>query len=278
MQEHFNSTAVVGDFDINEIFTCLKDKIDSDSNFASHPFIWLNSFKKEDIITSLKQSALSATIENEIYFWPGNKKYFVTDKGFIFSKSIHEANTHKAEYYHHRLKYDFVKNLVDCNKVNFTEYYAVRQIRLLQVSKVDGLIDLSTAHNKGQLDLYIESDNIEMFEKLGFKIYTSETVDKQGHKINESYYIKMAKALFIEWCYTQKQPETVNVKSHSISLERDNKVYTFTSKKECFEKMFAGVCNEKTFKRAIKGKVAGDLISIKGVAYKIVTLVSVDSH
>ena len=82
----------------------------------------------------------------------------------------------------------------------------------------------------------------------------------------------------MEWCYTQKQPESFSVKSHSISLERDNKVYTFRSKKECFEKLFAGECNEKTFKRAIKGKVAGDLITVKGVAYKIVTLVSVDSH
>lgn len=57
------------------------------------PFVRVLSPLTKDIVDALKKSIFSLDIDEKIYWWKeNNKKYFITDKGKIYSLSIYKSD------------------------------------------------------------------------------------------------------------------------------------------------------------------------------------------
>lgn len=260
MQEHFNSTAVVGDFDACTIHEVIGASLKEYPPFWHSDYVWVNDLDSASIMNGLKESQFADCVDSMIYFWPMNDKYFVTDKGFVFSTSIYEANIEKKS----KSRYSY-SEMLDSNPIELwkelkseSEYFVTHQIKLL---------------TSRSLQLAVQKSIAWHLEKKGVKIKVSTYKDK-NNKESTIQSVVLNKDIFAQWCISGEMPETLKKNKgrngKEFAVEKDGNVYRFKNKKECFDRMFAGVCSERTFKSATKDKVAGDLIAIKGVTYKVV--------
>lgn len=259
MQTDFNSTAVPGDFDVITIHKEVKASLKEYPPFWHSDFVWVRSLDSADIIEGLKNSQFADYIDEKIYYWPENLKYFATDKGFVFSAGIYEANI--ANKRDSRYTYN---ELLDSDPLEIWEelkstgeYFATYQIKLLKSRSPQLAVIPSVA---------------EYLKQKGFTIKMTPYKDKDGKEYH-THSVVINKDIVVKWCISGKKPDVTKMnkgrKGKVFALEKAGRVFSFKNKKECFEKMFAGVCGERTFKNVTKDKVAGDLITIKGETYKI---------
>lgn len=230
----------------------MKTKIDFEiCNFVEHlrrsipskdKYVKVDTFSNEEIINKIKQSSLSSTIEETIYRWPGNEKYFITDKGFVYSRSVYETGTQLLEYYSNRTKFDYLNHPT---KYEGTGYKAQRQVQLLHTKKDGGFRTICQPPN--QIQLVIKEEDAESFINNGFKIYETPILDKDGKEVGTSLSIKINYQRFVQWCQTGEYNRNL-----FTATDGNGATYTFNTKKECYEQLFKKKMSYITFKRAIK--------------------------
>lgn len=227
------------------------------------PYIWLLRPLKKDIISAIKASIYKDDIENEIYFWHGNNKYFVTDKHVIYSVSTYKTNykekidtdTFQELYY---TDYKSIAELEEARnnaKAN-GEPFVCRQLRRLK------------PENR-QLDLKIKPNNVTALKEMGYTIYTR----LNDATCRNDNYVRIGTNEFIDIVINHK--ETVEKgkagrKGKEFAILAKGIVTVYKNKKECYEKQFADICGERTFKSATKNKNIGDTFIIKGISCEIV--------
>lgn len=256
------------DFNSNEIARYVQESIvenikeDFKSETKKVPYIWLLRPLKKDIISAIKSSIYRDDIENEIYFWHGNNKYFVTDKHIIYSVSTYKTNykekidtdTFQELYYTDYKSIAELETARNNAKAN-GEPFVCRQLRRLK------------PENR-QLDLKIRPDNVMALNEMGYTIHTRFN-DATCRNDN---YVRISTNEFIDIVINHK--ETVEKgkagrKGKEFAILAKGIVTVYKNKKECYEKAFADICSIITFKRAIKGKDIGDTFIIKGLSYEI---------
>lgn len=228
------------------------------------PYIWLLRPLKKDIISAIKSSIYKDDIENEIYFWHGNlKKYFVTDKGITYSISIYKTNYKEEinpELIDEMLYADYksiaeLENARDIAKLTGTPFIC-RQLRRLK------------PENR-QLELKIMQKNADILTTDGYKVKKRFN----DHTCKYDYFVRINQRDFIDIVLNNKQLCDIDTKAgrkgKEFAILANNLITIYKNKKDCYEKLFADICNEKTFKRAIKGKDIGDAFIIKGLSYEI---------
>ena len=227
------------------------------------PYIWLLRPLKKDIISAIKSSIYKDDIENEIYFWHGNNKYFVTDKHVIYSVSIYKTN------YKEKIDNDVF------NELYYTEYKSIAELETARNNaKANGepfvcrQLRRLKPENR-QLDLKIKPDNVIALKERGYTTYTRlNNMTQQNDN-----YVKIGTNAFIDIVINNK--ETVEKgkagrKGKEFAILAKGIVTVYKNKKECYEKMFADKCSLITFKRAIKDKNVGDTFTINGLSCEIV--------
>lgn len=227
------------------------------------PYIWLLRPLKKDIISAIKSSIYKDDIENEIYFWHGNNKYFVTDKHVIYSVSVYKTN------YKEKIDIDAFQEMYYTNYKSIAELetarnnakangepFICRQLRRLK------------PENR-QLDLKIKPNNVTALNEMGYTIYTRFN----DATCRNDKYVKISTNEFIDIVINHK--ETVEKgkagrKGKEFAILAKGIVKVYKNKKDCYEKQFADICSLITFKRAIKGKDIGDTFTINGLSCEII--------
>lgn len=257
------------DFNNNDIARYVQESIvenikeDFKSETKKVPYIWLLRPLKKDIVNAIKSSIYRDDIDEEIYFWHGNNKYFVTDKHIIYSVSTYKTNykekidtdTFQELYYADYKSIAELETARNNAKAN-GEPFVCRQLRRLK------------PENR-QLDLKIKPDNAIALKEMGYTVHTRFN-DATCRNDN---YVRIGTNEFIDIVINHK--ETVEKgkagrKGKEFAILAKGIVTVYKNKKECYEKAFADICGEKTFKRAIKDKDIGDTFIIKGLSCEIV--------
>lgn len=227
------------------------------------PYIWLLRPLKKDIISAIKSSIYKDDIDEEIYFWHGNNKYFITDKHVIYSVSVYKTNYKKKididafqEMYYTDYKSIAELETARNNAKANGEPFICRQLRRLK------------PENR-QLDLKIKPNNVTALNEMGYTIYTRFN----DATCRNDKYVKISTNEFIDIVINHK--ETVEKgkagrKGKEFAILAKGIVKVYKNKKDCYEKMFADKCSLITFKRAIKGKNVGDTFTINGLSCEIV--------
>lgn len=262
------------------------------SNFLTndYPIIILSSLEKynivdDDIITTIKTFA-PFDIDESIYFFPINKKYFITDKGIPYS-----------------IKYD-LKGLSD-RELNSYLYYGRKknddkQNKLIEeANRITPILHrLST--DRTTITIYLKDDMIGVLEAdYGYTVKKSKIPtyhytfkkDSKGflkkYKINEtephySHYIEMNIQVYKQVCRNGKMTYkgyTFDDNGNEIKIKRGRgntafsfyntvtgKEYKYDSIKQAAQQYF--LIDESNLRKAIR-KRTGQAFIYKGVTYMI---------
>jgi hypothetical protein len=227
------------------------------------PYIWLLRPLKKDIISAINSSIYKDDIDEEIYFWSGNtRKYFVTDKGVAYSISIYKTN------YKEEIDDDTF------NEMLYTDYQSIAQLEDARAeAKATGTPFICRQlrrlkPDRRQLDLLVKN-NIDALAEKGYSI----TKKFNDATCRYDYYVKISYNEFVDIVLHNKEVVTkgkAGRKGKEFAILAKGIITVYKNKKDCYEKLFADICNEKTFKRAIKGKGIGDTFVIKSISYAIV--------
>ena len=254
MNEDFTAEEVC-----REISASIKEPIKEEKKKV--PFIWLLKPLKKDIIKALQTSIYKDDLIDDITFWYGNNKYFVTDKGIVYSISTYKTNYNEeidedAFYDMYYTEYKSIAELEDARAKAKTEGkpFVCRQLRRLK------------PENR-QLELKIKQPKLNTIMELGYKI---------KKKFNDSscrydYFVRISQAQLIDIVLNGKEVKPIKAgrKGKEFAILAKEIITVYKNKKDCYEKLFADVCSEKTFKRAIKDKDIGDTFVINGLSYEI---------
>lgn len=214
----------------------VKKSLKETDPFVLTKFVWVDDDSSECIIKSLKESQFAHTVDSEIYFFPVNPKYFVTDKDFVFSTSTFELNSEKKK----SSKYNFAQLMETPWREIWPElksnndYFAHLQVQLLNGRTIRTVLDKATATH---------------LEALGFKIVEQKYKD---------YFLKMLsinKDIFVNWCKTGETPLIIRKKPGrglAFNLIINGNLKTFENKKDCWQQEFVNLLNYEAFKKKLQ--------------------------
>lgn len=255
------------DFNSNEIARYTQEAIvnnikeDFKPETKKVPYIWLLRPLKKDIISAIKSSIYKDDIDEEIYFWHGNNKYFITDKHVIYSVSVYKTNYKEkidADTFQ-ELYYTDYKSIAELEEARNNakangEPFVCRQLRRLK------------PENR-QLDLKIKPNNVTALNEKGYTTYTRlNNMTQQNDN-----YVRISTNKFIDIVINHK--ETVEKgkagrKGLAIKIIIDEIEHEFSNLKECHEKMFSDIKYE-TFKKKCQRAKDGNF-KINGINCLIV--------
>lgn len=205
-------------------------------------YIWLDELNSSHIEKELKKSKLAYTIEKEIFFWPCNPKYFVTDLGFVFTTGLLELN----------------KENKDKSPYKWPELITTPWRKLMpKITKCKGyFVHYQTHELKGRkVRVIVDKPTGEHLQRLGFN------VKPQRYRNYNFWLLSINKELFIDWCKSD-QPPTLRKKKAgrgtAFSLSINGEVKTFENQKTCWEQLFADALNYEAFRKKVqrsKGKL-----------------------
>ena len=239
-------------------------------------------FEDESLISILKEN-YPKSVEKELYhFRFGN--YFVTDKGWIFSKkTIFERIERTAT--NNKMFNSLSRGMTKKQLAQFMKNNAPDSQDEFDVRETYFIYKRSA--NDTHMRFYISGRWVSLFETNGYKVTREKSFQKylnlKTGEMNHimTYSIRLSKDVFETFCkskdFIKRGTNIVNgqeVTVHSgrprkmiILLDDDGNELKFTGYQECAQHFDISL---PTVKRAFKNKGAGDIVKLKKMNFKLI--------
>lgn len=210
------------------------------------PFVRVLSPLTKDIIDALKKSIFSSDIDEKIYWWKeNNKKYFISDKGEVYSLSVYKSDfkAHVDEETRDELLFTRYDSLAQLENTLALYRENKKVFMCWQVRKLEPA--------NGRLALKVMSYKVADLKKRGFKV--EKRFNDQTCKYD--YFVNIQKNVLLQMFRDNLEtvpPVENKRRSKVFEVNVNGKYYIFKSQKECYETLFKEKMSLRTFKTLIK--------------------------